>query len=82
MEQLKNALRDLPYQLGDVLVVDKKATFIKVTVSRIIIDNNGLSFEGSREGVRTKLKFTQSEVLGFYDDIILTLKHSHYESDN
>ena len=45
MEQLKNALGDLPYQLGDVLVVEKKATFIKVTVERIIIDNNGLSFD-------------------------------------
>lgn len=75
MEQLKNALGDLPYQLGDVLVVEKKSTFIKVTVERIIIDIDGLYLEGSREGVRTKLKFTQSEVLGFYDDIILTLKH-------
>lgn len=76
MEQLKNTLVNLPYQLGDVLVVEKKSNFIKVTVERIIIDNNGLYLEGSREGVRNKLKFTQSEVLGFYDDIILTLKHS------
>lgn len=75
MEQLKNALVNLPYQLGDVLVVEKKSNFIKVTVERIIIDNDGLYLEGSREGVRTKLKFTQSEVLGFYDDIILALKH-------
>lgn len=75
MEQLKNTLVNLPYKLGDVLVVEKKVTFIKVTVERIIIDNNGLYFEGSIEGVRTKLKFTQSEILGFYDDIILTLKH-------
>lgn len=75
MEQLKNTLVNLPYKLGDVLVVEKKVTFIRVTVERIIIDNNGLYFEGSREGVRTKLKFTQSEILGFYDDIILTLKH-------
>lgn len=75
MEQLKNTLVNLPYQLGDVLVVEKKSNFIKVTVERIIIDNDGLYLEGSREGVRTNLKFTQSEVLGFYDDIILTLKH-------
>lgn len=75
MEQLKNTLVNLPYQLGDVLVVEKKSNFIKVTVERIIIDNDGLYLEGSREGVRAKLKFTQSEILGFYDDIILALKH-------
>lgn len=75
MEQLKNTLVNLPYQLGDVLVVEKKYTFIKVTVERIIISNDGFSFEGSRDGVKAKLRFTQSEVLGFYDDIILTLKH-------
>lgn len=75
MEQLKNALGDLPYQLGDVLVVEKKATFIKVTVERVIISNEGVSFEGSREGIKAPLKFTESEILGFYDDIILTLKH-------
>lgn len=75
MEQLKNTLVNLPYQLGDVLVVEKKYTFIKVTVERIIISNDGFSFEGSRDGVKAKLRFTQSEVLGLYDDIILTLKH-------
>lgn len=76
MEQLKNTLVNLPYQLGDVLVVEKKSNFIKVTVERIIIDIDGLYLEGSRDGVKAKLRFTQSEVLGFYDDIILTLKHS------
>lgn len=75
MEQLKNTLVNLPYKLGDVLVVEKKVTFIKVTVERIIIDNNGLYFDGSREGIKAPLKFTASEILGFYDDIILTLKH-------
>lgn len=75
MEQLKNALANLPYKLGDVLVVEKKSNFIKVTVERIIIDNDGLSFEGSREGVKAKLKFIQSEILGFYDDIIQTIKY-------
>lgn len=75
MEQLKNTLVNLPYKLGDVLVVEKKSTFIKVTVERIIIDNDGLSFEGSREGVKAKLKFIQSEILGFYDDIIQTIKY-------
>lgn len=75
MEQLKNTLVNLPYQLGDVLVVEKKSNFIKVTVERIIISNDGISFECSREGVRAPLKFTASEVLGFYDDIILALKH-------
>lgn len=75
MEQLKNTLVNLPYKLGDVLVVEKKSNFIKVTVERIIIDNDGLSFEGSREGVKAKLKFIQSEILGFYEDIIQTIKY-------
>lgn len=75
MEQLKNTLVNFPYQLGDVLVVEKKSNLIKVTVERIIIDIDGLYLEGSRDGVKAKLRFTQSEVLGFYDDIILTLKH-------